>query len=242
MLKFWESITNWLFPEKCLLCGCEIFQKGVFCPKCFPKLTFIDHPICERCGKPLELAIDGIELCFRCVDSKIEFDFCRSLLVYDAYSKKLVMKIKKQADSLIAQKCCSIIAAKYKTKIFDTDFIIPTPSHWSRILRRGYNPATIIAKELSKILNIPVNANVLKRIRKTEYQKNKSISEREENVKGAFSCLRDISGKKVILVDDVFTTGATLNECSKILKSFGAKVIYCITIASTNDVFHKTNS
>ncbi|MDR0744870.1 MAG: ComF family protein [Holosporales bacterium] len=235
MPKFLNLIINWLFPEKCLICNCEVFEKAVFCPKCFSALTFIDRPICQFCGKMLALDIDDITYCETCMNSKNEFDFCRSLLVYNLFSKKLIMKIKKNADRHIAKKCCSMIEMRYNLKSLQADFIIPIPSHWTRVLKRGYNPATIIAAELSKILQIPMNTKILKRTRKTEYQKNKSIAERKENVKNAFSCSGNVSGKVIILLDDVYTTGATLNECAKVIKSSEAKAIYCITIATTEN-------
>ncbi|GHT90094.1 hypothetical protein FACS1894113_5610 [Alphaproteobacteria bacterium] len=133
----------------------------------------------------------------------------------------------------VARKCCLMLTSKYERFIFDADFIIPVPSFWTRTLRRGFNPADIIAIELSKNLNIPLDLKALKRIRKTEYQKNKTKVEREKNIENAFLCEGNIRGKKILLIDDVMTTGTTLNECAKALKMAGASVVVGLTIAST---------
>jgi ComF family protein len=102
-------------------------------------------------------------------------------------------------------------------------------------LRRGYNPADLLSAELSRILGIPTYY-LLRRIRKTDYQKNKVLDERIRNVQGAFSCPEDLSRKTIVLVDDVMTTGSTIDECSRILKMYDAKKVVCLTIASTNGV------
>jgi ComF family protein len=143
------------------------------------------------------------------------------------------MKIKKQADNHAARICARRIFSKYREVFENADFITPVPSHWTRLLKRGFNPANIIAAELSKISDVKYS-NFLKRNRKTDYQKNKTTIERLTNVKEAFVCATNLEGKSVIVADDVLTTGATLNECAKTLKTAGAKYVACVTIASAS--------
>jgi ComF family protein len=126
-----------------------------------------------------------------------------------------------------------MLVIRFGPIVGNADLIIPVPSHWTQNLIRGYNPPSIIANELSKLLGIQVD-NSLKRIRKTESQSNKTIAERIENVNSAFSYQGRLTGQRILLVDDVRTTGATLNECARILKLTGASFITCITIATTS--------
>lgn len=227
-----KELANWLFPSKCLICGCQSNENSIFCSRCFSKITIIDYPFCKICGKILESSFEEDCICNTCLKFPRNFELARSLFQYDKVSKQIVMMIKKQSDNFAAKDCSRMIYSKYENILKTADFIVPVPSYWSRILKRGYNPADIIAIELSKISDIPF-VDALKRIRKTQYQKNKQIYERFENVKDAFSCRTDLSEKTIILVDDVFTTGATLNECSKVLKTQGCEKIFCITIATT---------
>ena len=113
------------------------------------------------------------------------------------------------------------------------DYIIPVPSHWTRIIKRGYNTASLIASELSKIAQIPMYSG-LKRIKRTSTQKNKTLKERFENVQNAFQVKNNkkLENKSIMLVDDVFTSGATLNSCSETLKQLNTRKITCITIAT----------
>lgn len=228
-----KEFINWIFPLKCAICGCEISENSIFCFNCFSKLTFIGYPFCQKCGKLLESSYGDELICKHCLSHDMHFDLARALLQYDRYSKNIIMKIKKQSDNYISRNCALRLMTKYKETLNDMDLIIPVPSHWSRVLKRGYNPSSIIAYELSKLSGIKADYKSLKRIRKTQYQKNKNFEERFQNVDNAFKCTRDLSNTSVILVDDVFTTGATLNSCSKALRAANCKHINCLTIATT---------
>lgn len=229
-----HEIFDWLFPKKCLICGNEICSDSILCPKCFAKITFIDYPFCEICGKMLDNSYNTVLVCDACEKHHRSFDKARALFLYDEISKYVIMKIKKHADNTVANTCCKMLFSRYLNIFAQADYIVPVPSHWSRILRRGYNPAGIIAIELSKISKIPV-WHVLKRCRRTSFQKGKNIQERFKNVENAFSYSgkQNLSSKNVILVDDVMTTGATLHECAKVLKAHSCDKIFCITIATT---------
>ena len=219
------------------MCGIEVAPDSMFCLKCFSKVTFIDYPFCATCGKMLESSYGDFTddfLCATCQTYPRYFDKVRSLFQYDDISKNVVMKIKNHADSFVAKTCAVMIFSRYKDIFRQADCLIPVPSHWSRLLKRGFNPADIIAIEFSKITNLPVYT-ILKRTKKTSYQKGKNICERLNNVRNAFSCPKnnELLGKTIILVDDVMTTGATLNECASTLKNYGCLKVFCLTIAST---------
>ena len=237
-MSLFNNFVDWLFPTKCIICGDEIQKNSIFCPKCFTKATFIDYPFCKICGKLFSNSYCYSEncICENCVKNTHFFDVARALFQYDDISKSVVFKIKKYADNNVAKICLNMLFKKYLDVFNSFNFIVPVPSHWSRVLKRGYNPADIISFELSNILNIPVQ-KILKRVKKTDYQKGKSTKDRYENVKNAFVCSeKNLLEQKIILVDDVMTTGATLNECSKILKSKNCLKIFCLTICTTKNI------
>jgi ComF family protein len=233
-----RRMFDWLFPRCCRVCRAEIPADAVFCAKCFSEIIFIDAPICSRCGKmlPVPLPSEDSQLCPVCSgNDEICFDVSRSLLLYNNFSRRIIFQVKRKADVGVVRDCVRMLAMRYNQIINTADLIIPVPSHWSRNLIRGYNPPSLIARELSKLFDIPTDDWCLKRIRRTEYQGNKTVAERVANVKSAFSCdRRDLMDKRILLVDDVRTTGATLNECSKSLKAAGASLVSCITLASTS--------
>ena len=172
------------------MCGCEIIHDSIFCVKCFSKVTFIDYPFCKICGKMLESSYGNSNddfLCDTCQTYPRYFDKARALFQYDDVSKNVVMKIKNHADNFVAHLCAVMMFSKYKDLFRQADCLVPVPSHWSRFLKRGFNPADIIAIEFSKISNLPI-FKILKRAKKTDYQKGKNIDERFNNVKNAFSC------------------------------------------------------
>lgn len=235
-MNFLKSIINWIVPEKCIICSKEVDSSSIFCFDCFSNgIVFIDFPYCKHCGKLLDTSFNEEMLCETCSNKDIDryFDIGRSLFLYSNNSRNIIMRIKKHAEENIAKICAKLIYSRYKNIINEYDLIIPVPSHISRILKRGFNPATIIAKHISNASKIPLDIKILKRIKKTDYQKNKPKNERQQNVCDAFKVFKDISGKKILLVDDVLTTGATISECAKTLKKHGAINVGFITISST---------
>jgi ComF family protein len=178
---------------------------------------------------------DQDEICDRCLETQQHFDMARSLMQHDSFSRRVIMRIKKATDYGIVKICAKRIYTKYPRLFDNIDYIIPVPSHWTRLLRRGNNPPDVIALKLADVSGIECR-RLLRRIRRTEYQKDKSVVERAANVARAFVCNCEesiIAGKGIIIVDDVITTGATLNECAKVLKLAGAAIVKCVTVTST---------
>ena len=221
---------SWLYPTVCILCQKET-DSGIFCNKCFPEITLIEMPYCQKCGKLFAGGTYNGNLCSECYKNERIFGAARSLFLYDCGVRKLIVHIKQTGNRNMVKKFCEMLVIRYSYLFSNIDVIIPVPSHWSRILFRGFNPADVIAWELHKITGIALN-RCLKRVRYTKYQHKKSKIERIKNVQNAFSW-HGSTLSNVLLVDDVMTTGSTLNECSKVLKDAGAKKIHCVTIAST---------
>lgn len=231
------NILNWILPPKCIICHQrEINNNGIFCQLCFGKITIIDRPYCITCGKLFLNGIPENTICEMCIKYPRQFNIARSIFLYNPEIKKLIVKIKQSANRNLVKASVDLFYKKYPEVFQNVKYIIPVPSHWLRILRRGFNPPDLIAWRLSQLTKIPINRK-LKRIRKTAYQHNKVFKERLINVQDAFVYKGDLNETSVLLIDDVFATGSTLNECAKAIKKAGAENINCLTIASTTADF-----
>ena len=230
MLDFIHSLFLWLFPQSCICCHSAI-DSGVLCPTCFGRVTFLEKPYCYKCGKLFTNGVSHGTLCSQCNKNAHSFDQARALFLYNDFIKRLIVNIKKTGNRNIICKCCELIVLRYNRFFHNISAIVPVPSHWSRTIIRGFNPADVIGWELSKLIDVPINRH-LKRTRATSYQHKKTQAERLLNVRDAFEWNGENIGN-VLIVDDVLTTGATLDECSRILRRSGAKKINCLTIAST---------
>lgn len=217
-------------------------QKG-FCTKCWPELKFVPENICEICGHVFDFPLaEEKPICIKCQSEKPHFDCARSIWIYNQLTRKLVLKLK-YADQ--------IDLAKYFTHYFlmlgeeflgDVDMICPVPLHWQRQWKRGYNQAALLAKWLSFYLShspydtkeIFLVQDLLKRVKKTDSQGHYSVQKRQENIKNAFQVSEkyqaSLKGKTVLLVDDVYTTGATANETAKTLVQAGAEKVKVLTL------------
>ncbi len=236
MMQLWTRFINFILPNRCLLCGRVINSKNSVCVDCFEKITFITKPYCQHCGMPFISHIEQGEnlLCVNCLTHKDNFRLCRAAIEYDEFSKKLLLDFK-FADHIENKKIFAqwmYIAGK---DIFTAgaDMIIPVPLHYTRLLNRKYNQSAILARELSVLTGIKTEYDVLKKVRHTLPQAKCNRDERKRNVKGAFavSAPEKIKGKRIILTDDIFTTGSTLKECAKVLLKAGAKSVDALTVA-----------
>ncbi len=235
MIKWLQIIFNFILPPRCLICGKEVADEGRLCAECFSHVNFIVPPYCQKCGKPFDYSIpDQALLCPDCLSHKFPFRMCRSAVVYDENSKKLILDFKffdhLENKSLLAN--WLFLAGK---DIFnaDVDLIIPVPLHFSRLLKRKYNQSAVLCDALSKLTHIPANYKALRKIKHTLPQVSCNGKQRLKNVRNAFDVIHPemIKNKRIVLVDDVFTTGSTLKECARALKKSGAKSVDALTIA-----------
>lgn len=219
-----------LFPPKttCIICK-TVIKTGYLCDKCKSTLKFIEGNRCSICGKP----IDYEGTCLDCLEHGHEFKQNISPFEYDGVVKDLIGRFKYFKERELAPFFADYMADAVKKMNWPIDVIVPVPLHKIRLDERGYNQSELLARELSYRLNIFMS-KALRRVRNTTTQTALHKEERIENVKGAFKVTyKDtIVGKNVLLVDDVLTTGATLDECAKVLKENGAKDVYVATIAT----------
>lgn len=228
------EILDFLFPNhSCLVCRTEINLSGNFliCDSCASSLPVAEHT-CKKCGQRVGMH-DNI--CDRCKKAEWHFDKAASAFAYEGEVVTLVLRLKYNAEGDIAAAAAPFMVREIVNKEIEADIIIPVPLTVKRFKSRGYNQAELIAKEISVLLKLPVETSALVRVKQTEKQQDMTAKKRAENLKDAFSITDKslVKDKRVLLVDDVFTTGATVNECARMLKKAGAEKVYVITVANT---------
>jgi ComF family protein len=220
-----DSILNILFPASCVVCGSRVLERryGAACPDCWSNLVPVPQPICPACGDPAP-AIEG--LCGSCRIGEHAFDFARSAVLFTDTLREIIHHLKYSDRVSLANPLGDLLKACLEREAFSGGLIIPVPLHWSRVRIRGYNQAELIASRLER----PFACDVLRRRKNTQSQTGLSRNQRKLNLTGAFEARRSISGG-VIVVDDVYTTGATMNEIAKTLKRAGADRVEVLTVA-----------
>lgn len=229
------AILDLIFPPVCLTCKSILApDERYVCDVCISNISYINAPLCTICGRPFFTRDDERRLCGGCIISQPPFDSARALGAYGNQLLKLIHFFKYYERTYLSPLLGRLMTRRDYPD-FDPegfDLIVPVPLHKKRFFERGYNQALLLCQGLKRGWGIPVNHTDLIRTRWTEPQVKLSPKERIKNVKGAFEVKGDIFPKKrVILVDDVFTTGATVKECAKVLKKAGAEYVGVLTLS-----------
>ncbi len=240
MLKnFVSKLVEAFFPSHCLACEKIISRDGLFCSECWLKLQFVTDPKCKICSYPFEIEIaHASPLCSKCLIKKPSYDKLLTIFRYNHVIKKIIGSFKYRDQTFLAKKFSKILADKARSEIVDCDFIVAVPLHPKKLRERKFNQAVFLCRNLLKFFPEKIfYPEMLLRMKNTRPQVELRKKEREKNLKRAFLVkpkYRDlVSGKKILLVDDVATTGATLENCAKELKRCGAKEVVVLTIAKT---------
>ncbi len=216
-----------LFPPRCA--GCGAFGV-ILCDACRAQFRPIVAPYCRRCGQPLP---EGT-LCGPCARGRfVHLDMARAAAIYAPPLRDAIHAFKYQSNTRLAVPLADFMIARVRREALDVDLIVPVPLHRQRLQQRGYNQAELLARHLGDAFRIPVDTSVLARVRATPPQVTLGLRERMENVRGAFRCQDEaaVAGKTILLVDDVMTTGSTLEACAEALKIAGAKRVWGYTLA-----------
>lgn len=229
-----KAILDLLFPRRCPVCGEIVRPAGsLICLSCLPELSFTTPPVCKKCGK--EIADETVEYCRDCMARPHTFEYGVALLNYNEAARRSVSQIKYNNKREYLDFYGKALAARYAGTIarMSVDAIVPVPVHPSRKRRRGFNQAEVLAQILGKYLNIPVSPDLLIRTRKTHPQKDLTPRERLSNLKGAFTAPPiPPSIRSVLLIDDIYTTGSTIEACTCTLKTAGIRHVYFAVICT----------
>ena len=217
---------NLFFPQRCVGCGRE---GGFICSSCCSSLPEIVPPLCSRCGKPQP---EGT-LCSSCVDWRAEIDGIRSPFRFDGVVRQSIHQLKYGNLRTLATPLAELLSDYLSTYPVPGEVLVPVPLHRKRLRERGYNQSILLAKELGRLSHLPLVDDCLIRERHTLPQvRTPNVEERRSNVTGVFVCRDDrLRGKQVVLVDDVSTSGATLDACAVALKAAGAVTVWGLVLA-----------
>ncbi len=231
-----QKLLNFFLPPVCPLCRTLVSQNKTVCAPCWSQIHFISTPYCPQCAKPFDFGSATNDLkCGKCLAKSPAFSATRAVFKYDDFSRKFILSFKHHNAIHFGPLLAQWMHTHSQDILRDADFLIPVPLHWTRLLKRGYNQAAILSKEISKLSKVPTKLKVLNRIKRTPTQGSLTPKQRQDNVRGAFhvpaSACPKIQGKTLVLIDDVITTGATLDACAKTLIKAGAKEIRVISAA-----------
>ena len=228
-----DRLLDFLLPPRCLACAAPVAATGTLCTACWRAVTFLGAPCCAGCGYPFDFDVGPGGLCGACMAAAPRFDRARAAMRYDDASRALVLALKHGDRLHLAPPLAQWMKRAGAELLADTDLQLPVPLHWTRLFARRYNQSALLAQAIAKAGGPLVLADALIRRRRTPSQGNKNASARRRNVAGAFVVNRpdEIRGKRVVLIDDVLTTGATVEECARILKRAGAVRVDVLTLA-----------
>lgn len=228
------ELLDIFFPPVCPLCEGGIAE-GLFCEACDEGLSSqkILGPKCVVCGIPFVSASSPDHICGVCQTQKMPFVSSRSALAYNGAVVEAIHSFKYGGKVILGRPLGRLLAGTISLP-FTPQAVIPVPLHKKRLRKRGFNQALLLAREVARHLGARVDYTNLRRLRDTAQQVKLKTEARKENVKGAFALKRpgDVKGRAVLLIDDVYTTGATIMECSKVLKKAGA-LVHALTLART---------
>jgi len=228
-----RALLDLLLPPRCLSCGEEVSAAHALCAACWRKLTFLGEPCCACCGLPFAYDLGSGALCGACTRASPAYDRARSALRYDEASRRLVLSFKHGDRLHGAPTFGDWMRRAGAGMLGDADLLVPVPLHWSRLLRRRYNQAALLAYAIRGRDGPAVAPDALRRLRRTASQGNFGADGRRRNVRRAFDLKpgTNVRGLKVVLIDDVLTTGATIEECARVLKRAGARRVDVLTLA-----------
>ena len=241
--KRFDWLVDWLYPPRCRACAGRIhgWDGEYFCSSCRQRIQLVSHPLCNLCGRPFPDAGGDDHTCGVCLQRPPRFAAARAWACYPRDEltehplRRVVQRYKyghkvslgKPLGRLMARGCQPFLNE------INADIIVPVPLHPKRLRWRGFNQSVLLAREVSRFYGVPMDPFLLTRERETEPQTQLPEEDRRRNMRGAFALNpeKSIDERSVLLIDDVYTSGATVNECSRTLKRGGAEEVYVLTLA-----------
>ena len=237
--RFFTALLDLLLPSFCLACEKPLGPAPdlLFCPECLEKIHCIKSPLCPCCGRVYLKAANGDHHCGVCLAAPWHFTQARAIFLYEEPVKEVIHRFKYQGKTACLPSFASFARSlPHVAEMKDADWIVPVPLHQSRLRERGFNQALLLARAFFP-KDRRVALDLLVRSRPTEPQTSFNGAARRTNLKNAFAVKKpqQLAGKKILLIDDVFTTGTTVNECARVLKKAGAAEVMVLTLARVKE-------
>jgi ComF family protein len=224
-----------VLPPRCLSCGMLVEAAHALCAECWPKICFITEPLCATCGMPFEFEASGGSVCAVCASSERPFGRARAAIAYDDGSRGFILAFKHGDRTDAARVFAPWMTQAGRDLLADVDLMVPVPLHWTRLFMRRYNQSALLAQAVSRLANVRVALDLLVRRKRTPSLAHAGAVERAKTVSGAFVVpprrRHDVEGRRILLIDDVFTTGATIGACARALARSGARSVDVLTLA-----------
>ncbi len=238
--KLWHGVLQALLPARCLVCGESVQEAATVCVSCWQKLVLLEEPVCDVMGTAFAYDQGEGVMSARALSHPPAWDRSRAAMIFDEHSKGFVHAFKygdKGEAGLFMTRMMARAGAKL---IAEADVIVPVPLHWTRLWQRRFNQAAYLAQKIAEGAGKAYEPQLLKRLRATHQQVGLKAEERQKNMRKAFGVIdpsAKLKNKKVLLVDDVRTTGATITECVGALKKAGAAQVFVLTFALVDGPF-----
>ena len=223
------KLLDWIYPPQCVSCGAP---GSLFCRDCRSKLQPVGEHFCSKCGKPLKYG----KSCRLCAGSGFLFQASRAPYIYEGPAADLIKKLKYDGCLELAPILSDLLYGFWKELGWEADLIVPVPLSEKRRAQRGFNQSEMIARYFAKRTGVPIAPGALMKIRHTAQQVGLNAEERRENLSGAFAAEEVmVKDKRILLLDDVMTTGSTFAECSAVLLKAGAGSVKCLSVATASE-------
>lgn len=234
---FINRFLDLIYPRYCVICFKNIIDLDLWylCGECREKIEVIGNDVCLKCGMPQGAFIGKLKECSYCHRKNFSFREVVVCAKYTGIMEELIKKFKFSKYKFLATNLGKLLAERLKEREFisSVDYIVPVPLHHSDLRERNFNQSDLIARVISKELNIPCRSDILIKFRKTKKQVGLGYEERKTNLNGAFQVVSNevVKTKNILVVDDVFTTGSTVQEITRTLHKAGAKKVYVAVLA-----------
>jgi len=227
-------VLDAILPPVCLRCQTLVADPGTLCPDCWSRIAFLSAPLCAVCGRPFEIDPGGQMVCGACLNAPPRYGRARAVLRYDDETRTLILRFK-HGDRLEGAPAFARWMARAGADLLaEADLLVPVPLHRWRLAMRRYNQAAVLALALSPLVAVETVPDLLIRHRRTPAQGHLGPDARRRNVAGAFSLppsrLDRVANRRIVLIDDVMTTGATVDECARVLLRGGAASVDVLTL------------